>query len=75
MQLTHEIPVHVTYFTTFAGEGGQVNYYPDIYGYDSRMAAALGGRPLPPEVVASSDEPRRTRPQKQSDFFSGLFGN
>jgi hypothetical protein len=30
-------------------------------------------------VVASSDEPprdpRRARPQKQSDFFSGLFGN
>jgi len=75
VQLTHEIPVHVTYFTAVAGEGGQVNYYPDIYGYDSRMAAALGGRPLPPEVVAISDEPRRTRPQRQSDFFSGLFGN
>jgi len=79
VQLTHEIPVHVTYFTAVAGEGGQVNYYGDIYGYDSRMAAALGGRPLPPEVVASSDEPprdpRRVRPQRQSDFFSGLFGN
>jgi L,D-transpeptidase YcbB len=79
VQLTHEIPVHVTYFTAVVGDGGQVSYYGDIYGYDSRMSAALGGRPLPPEVVASSDEPprdpRRTRPQKQSDFFSGLFGN
>ncbi|HKD57064.1 MAG TPA: L,D-transpeptidase family protein, partial [Hyphomicrobiaceae bacterium] len=79
VQLTHEIPVHVTYFTAVVGEGGQLSYYGDIYGYDSRMSAALGGRPLPPEVVASSDEPprdpRRGRPQKQSDFFSGLFGN
>jgi len=79
VQLTHEIPVHVTYFTAAVGDGGQVSYYGDIYGYDSRMSAALGGRPLPPEVVASSDEPprdpRRARPQKQSDFFSGLFGN
>jgi murein L,D-transpeptidase YcbB/YkuD len=79
VQLTHEIPVHVTYFTAAVGDGGQVSYYGDIYGYDSRMSAALGGRPLPPEVVASSDEPprdpRRGRPQRQSDFFSGLFGN
>ena len=41
--------------------------------------AALGGKPLPAEVVASSDDPtrevRRQRPQKQTDFFSGLFGN
>jgi L,D-transpeptidase YcbB len=78
--LTKPFPVHVTYFTAVAGEGGQVNYYSDIYGYDSRMAAALGGRPLPPpEVVASSDEQSReaSRPRraKQTDFFSGLFGN
>jgi len=80
VQLTHEIPVHVTYFTAVAGEGGQVSYYGDVYGYDSRMSAALGGRPLPPEAVASLDEPpsrdpRRVRPQRQTDFFSGLFGN
>ena len=78
VQLAHEIPVHVTYFTAVAGEGGQVSYYADIYGYDGRMAAALGGRPLPPEVVASDEPPPRDprrRPQKQSDFFSGLFGN
>jgi L,D-transpeptidase YcbB len=79
VQLTREIPVHVTYFTAVVGDGGQVSYHGDVYGYDSRMSSALGGRPLPPEVVASSDEPprdpRRARPQRQSDFFSGLFGN
>jgi murein L,D-transpeptidase YcbB/YkuD len=79
VQLAREIPVHVTYFTAVAGEGGQVSYHGDIYGYDSRIAAALGGRPLPPEIVASGDElprdARRPRPQKPTDFLSGLFGN
>ncbi len=79
VQLAREIPVHVTYFTMVAGEGGQVSSYSDIYGYDSRMSAALGGKPLPPEIVASGDDAPRDarprRPQKQSDFFSGLFGN
>ena len=51
VQLTKQIPVHVTYFTAVAGDGGQVSYFGDIYGHDSRMAAALGGKPLPPEVV------------------------
>src|SRR5581483_10355889 len=77
--LAREIPVHVTYFTMVAGEGGQVSTFSDIYGYDSRMAAALGGRPLPPEVIPSGDDPvrdaRRGRPRKEADFFSGLFGN
>src|SRR5262249_22070861 len=79
VQLTHEIPVHVTYFTAGARGGGQGDYYSGGYGYPSPPSAALGGRPLPPEVVASSDEPprdpRRARPQRQSDFLSGLFGN
>jgi hypothetical protein len=43
------------------------------------MAAALGGKPLPVEVIASGDEPvreaARPRRTKQTDFFSGLFGN
>ena len=51
-----------------------------MYGYDSRMSAALGGKPLPAEVLASSDdqprsEPRRQKQQKPQDFFTGLFGN
>ena len=79
VQLVREIPVHVTYFTAMAGEGGQVSYYGDVYGYDSRISAALGGRPLPPEMTPSGDEPpreaRRPRQQRQTDFFQGLFGN
>ena len=75
-----EIPVHVTYFTAVAGEGGQVSSYGDIYGYDSRMSAALGGKPLPRRGRRQRRRPAprrapRRRQQKQPDFFSGLFGN
>jgi murein L,D-transpeptidase YcbB/YkuD len=41
VELTKPFPVHVTYFTAVAGDVGQVNCHPDIYGYDSRMSAAL----------------------------------
>jgi murein L,D-transpeptidase YcbB/YkuD len=80
VQLAKEIPVHVTYFTAVVDEGGRVSHFGDNYGYDSRMAAALGGKPLPPEVVAGEEQPAREvrqapRPKKQSDFLSGLFGN
>jgi murein L,D-transpeptidase YcbB/YkuD len=77
VQLSREIPVHVTYFTAIADENGKVSHHGDIYGHDARMVAALGGKPLPPEL-APGDEPlrevRRPRP-KQTDFLSGLFGN
>jgi murein L,D-transpeptidase YcbB/YkuD len=81
IQLTKEIPVHVTYFTAMADEAGRVSHFGDNYGYDSRMALALGGKPLPPEANAGEDPPREARqqpqprPKKQSDFLSGLFGN
>ena len=43
------------------------------------MAAALGGKPLPPPMLtASADDPARDAARRgapQSDFFSGLFGN
>ena len=69
---TREIPVHVTYFTAVAGEDGQVSYYGDIYGHDSRMAAALGGRPLPPEAAArrraaARGARARQAPQQRTD--------
>jgi len=79
--LTKEIPVHVTYFTAVAGEDGQLAYFPDIYGHDARVTAALAGRALPPDI-GGDDEPlrearRAPRPRQQNaaDFFSGLFGN
>lgn len=46
IKLTHEILVHVTYFTAVADEKGQVRYFPDIYGLDGRIASALKGQPV-----------------------------
>ncbi len=79
--LQHQIPVHVTYFTAVAGEDGHVNYFADPYGHDNRVLAALGGKPLPPDIGSGSGgdyrEARQSRRYKQTsnDFFSGLFGN
>jgi murein L,D-transpeptidase YcbB/YkuD len=46
IKLTSQIPVHVAYFTAEADEKGQIRYLPDIYGLDSRIAAALKGQPV-----------------------------
>ncbi len=40
------IPVHVAYFTAEADEKGQVRYFADLYGLDSRVASALRGQPV-----------------------------
>jgi L,D-transpeptidase YcbB len=76
VQLSREIPVHVTYFTTVA-EDGKVSHHSDIYGHDARMVAALGGKAMPPELMAGDEPVREVRraPRRQNDFFSGIFGN
>jgi L,D-transpeptidase YcbB len=60
---TH-IPVHVTYMTARVTEDGKLETYGDFYGLDSRVAAALTGKPMQFEqpaypqddVVASDDD-------------------
>lgn len=42
VRLKNKIPVHVTYFTANVDENGKLRFFGDIYGHDSRMAAALG---------------------------------
>ncbi len=44
--LRNQIPVHIAYFTAEADEKGQVRYFPDLYGLDSRVASALKGQPV-----------------------------
>jgi murein L,D-transpeptidase YcbB/YkuD len=86
--LTKQIPVHITYFTMVASEDGQVRSFPDVYGHDRRVAAALNGRPMPLEPppthtvegVPIKQEVKEARRQKkydpsQEDLFSALFGN
>jgi murein L,D-transpeptidase YcbB/YkuD len=57
VSLTKQIPVHITYFTMVASEGGQVKSLGDVYGHDKRVALALSGRPLPLEA------PQTTTPE------------
>jgi murein L,D-transpeptidase YcbB/YkuD len=40
--LESHIPVHITYFTAWIDPSGKLQVRPDIYGHDTRLAAALG---------------------------------
>ncbi len=83
--LTKQVPVHVTYFTAVVDDDGQLKTFADLYGHDSRISAALEGRPI--KLIAQSDpsarEVRRSpakayRPANDgglASIFSGLFGN
>jgi murein L,D-transpeptidase YcbB/YkuD len=53
------IPVHITYFTAIVDENGKVQTFGDMYGHDSRLSAALGGKALPyepPPIETGSTE-------------------
>jgi len=70
--LDHKIPVHMTYFTAVVDETGKVATYPDLYGFDNKLATALFGSatgfPMPPpepkkpqgEAASPSASARRT---------------
>lgn len=84
VELSKQIPVHVTYFTAVASEDGKVHYFGDLYGHDNRMSQALAGKALPPEPMTAGDavpvreakqKPTKSYKQSNNDFFSGLFGN
>ena len=66
VQLRRKIPVHVAYFTAVVDERGRLETFPDVYGHDRRLAAALEGRPLPlieprEEVSDAIAPPREAR--------------
>lgn len=84
--LKKPIPVHVNYFTAVADKVGKVRTFGDLYGHDSRLAAALEGRRVPvaddgyADEVALRQDPRRKSRKRStgdplSDMVSGLFGN
>ncbi len=70
VKLTNQIPVHVAYFTADVDEKGQVRYYPDLYGLDSRVASALHGQPVrfssDPTISAEEDAQARGEPASRS---------
>lgn len=41
LNLRPQVPVHLVYFTAFPDENGQIRRYPDIYGRDALVRAAL----------------------------------
>jgi murein L,D-transpeptidase YcbB/YkuD len=45
VSLPQLIPVHLVYATAFEGDGGTLEFRPDIYGRDRKLDAALAGRP------------------------------
>ena len=86
IQLKTHIPVYITYFTLKVNDDGSISTYGDIYGHDSRMAAALSGKPMiydeptgsTDDVVAGQWNPRpgtkRKREALDNDFTRALFG-
>ena len=45
VSLPQHIPVHLIYATAFEGDGGSIEFRPDIYGRDRKLDAALNGKP------------------------------
>jgi murein L,D-transpeptidase YcbB/YkuD len=42
VDLTTKIPVHITYFTAWVDESGELVVRDDIYGHDARVEEAFG---------------------------------
>lgn len=45
VELKTVVPLYVFHWTAVADDGGQVNFRRDVYGWDRKLAAALGGAP------------------------------
>jgi murein L,D-transpeptidase YcbB/YkuD len=77
--LSRPVPVHLTYFTIAADGVGTLRTYPDIYGIDGKMAAALFGKSDSlTQASAAEAKPRRARSAQNGNangILSGLFGN
>ena len=44
IEITKEIPVHLTYFTAWVGDDGRVQFFNDVYGHEKRVTLALDGQ-------------------------------
>jgi murein L,D-transpeptidase YcbB/YkuD len=44
VDLAEPVPIHLTYSTAWSGEGGTINFRPDIYQRDKRLHEALFGK-------------------------------
>jgi murein L,D-transpeptidase YcbB/YkuD len=77
VNLDHPVPVHVTYFTAWANDDGQVLMFDDVYGHEKRITLALAGRW---NQIVKADE-KKVSPEDIPDEgwgnnnFSSLFGD
>ena len=44
ISLDHPMPVHVTYFTAWVDENGEIKTFADVYGHEKRIVLGLEGR-------------------------------
>jgi len=65
VNLDHPIPVHTTYFTAVVGDDGKVSSFGDIYGLDSKVAAAVLGKSE--AFAATSDDATADSPQAETE--------
>jgi murein L,D-transpeptidase YcbB/YkuD len=90
VKIDRPIWVHSTYFTAVVDDGGKLQTFADVYGFEPRVAAALTGKQFrfeaPPQIAeVDPDAPRATtqRRKKQrvtqtdplTEAISGLFAN
>ncbi len=65
IKLNSAVPVHVAYFTAEVDEQGQVHFFPDVYGLDSRVASALKGQAIhfasDPVITAENQDRRQAQ--------------
>jgi len=78
VSLEAKIPVHMVYFTAEVDDKGKLTTFPDLYGFDRKLAAALFGNsdgfpaPAPEGKVAESEG--RSAPSRQRTAASGIAG-
>ena len=61
----HTIPVHMVYFTAVVDETGKVSTFADLYGLDSKVAAAVLGKSE--AFAATSDDATADSPQAETE--------
>lgn len=78
ISLDHPVPVHVTYFTAWVDDSGEVQTFGDVYGHEKRINLALAGRW---NQIVKADE-KKVSPEDipqgdgwGGDGFGGLFGS
>ncbi|HZG45040.1 MAG TPA: L,D-transpeptidase family protein [Allosphingosinicella sp.] len=66
INLPQELPVRLLYHTAFL-DNGQLQFTPDPYGWDAKVAQALG-LPVPPASQINQESAEQKRQRRESDF-------